>query len=166
MTAFPDMIAPQTAAPAAPSTPARTVDGQRWLIRGAQRVGGAACVLAALGLWVQPGAAWDADLALFKMGLSVGLGFVGLAVMQMGRAVPSVDVEIDTIRREVRLVRGQGRARALVSRTRMTDLGPAELHANMLRMWAQDGALVAEVALSDPQMRARLVGALKDAGKL
>ncbi|WP_299149629.1 hypothetical protein [uncultured Tateyamaria sp.] len=161
MTAFTD-----TLPDIAPADPARTVDGQRMLIRGAQRLVGVALVLAAFGLWIEPGAIWDADLALFKFALSLAIGFAGLICLQSARAVVGVEVEIDTVRREVRLVRGSGRARTLVSRTRIRDLGPAEWCGAMVRLWAHDGALVAEVALSDPALRKGLIDALRDEGKL
>lgn len=161
MTALPDIHA----APSPADSP-RTVDGSRWLKRSAQRLGGAALMTAAAGLWVQPGASWDADVMLIKLGLSLTLGLAGLAVLQAGRAVPPVEVEIDTIRREVRLMRGKGRARQLVTRTALAELGPAEVQGNMVRLWSGDGALIAEVALTDPAIRRSLTGALRDADKL
>ncbi|MFL4471526.1 hypothetical protein ACERZ8_17185 [Tateyamaria armeniaca] len=144
----------------------RMVDGMRWMTRGAQRLGGVALVLSAIGLWVMPGMSFEADLALFKLGVSVALGFAGLAIMQAGRARRTVKIEIDTVRREVRLVRGKRGARDLVSRTAIADLGPAEIHGNMARLWTMDGALVAEVAMSDPNLRRSLMAALRDAGKI
>lgn len=161
MTAVTDFTAPTPLADAP-----RMIHGGRWLARIGQRMGGAALVLAAVGLWVAPGASWDMDLALMKMGLSLAIGFAGLAILTAGRAVPSIEIEIDTVRREVRLVRGKGRARTLVSRTAIADLGPAELHGNMARLWAADGALVAEVAMGDPDLRRGLTAALRDEGKL
>ena len=142
------------------------INGQRWLARSAQRIAGAGLVLAALGLWVAPGASWDGDLALIKLGLSLMIGFAGLTILHAGRAQPTVEIEIDTVRREVRLVRGKGKTRTLVSRTRIRDLGQAELHGNMMRLWADDGALVAEVAMINPDMRRSLTAALRDEGKL
>ncbi|MEO0380669.1 MAG: hypothetical protein AAF252_10385, partial [Pseudomonadota bacterium] len=89
-----------------------------------------------------------------------------LAFLQAGRAQPSVEIEIDTVRREVRLVRGKGRARDVVSQIAIADLGPAEVRGEMARLWTTDGDLVAEVAMSDPALRLSLLGALRDAGKL
>lgn len=142
------------------------VNGARWLTRSAQSLGGVALVLAAVGLWITPGAAFDPQLALFKLGVSATLVLVGLAIVQTGWSKPMVQVEIDTVRREVRLVRGKGRARTLVSRISIADLGPAEVRGTMARLWTADGALVAEVAMSDPDLRRSLMGALRDAGKI
>lgn len=161
MTAITD-ISTTTGVPEAP----HMIGGERWLARGAQSLGGVALVLAAFGVWVAPGAGFEPDLALFKLGVSVALGISGLVIMQAGRAQPAVEFEIDTLRREVRLVRGNGRNRSLVSRISIADLGPAEVHGNMARLWTADGSLVAEVAMSDPDLRRSLMGALRDAGKL
>ncbi|MEL6809320.1 MAG: hypothetical protein AAFO97_16215 [Pseudomonadota bacterium] len=161
MTAITD-ISTTTGVPDAP----HMISGARLLTRSAQRLGGVALLLAAFGLWIAPGAGFDPDLALFKLGVSIALGFVGLAVMQAGRAQRTVEFEIDTLRREVRLVRGSGRARSVVSRISIADLGPAEVHGTMARLWTVDGSLVAEVAMSDPDLRRSLMGALRDAGKL
>ncbi|MEM6371530.1 MAG: hypothetical protein AAF727_01960 [Pseudomonadota bacterium] len=146
--------------------PPRMVDGERWIWRAVQRFFGAAIVLAALGLWIVPAMTFEADVALFKLGLSITFGFAGLAILQAGRRRRSIAVEIDTIRREVRLVRGHGATRKLVARTAIADLGPAEVRGQMARLWSSDGTLVAEVALSDPDLRRSLLGALRDAGKL
>ncbi len=161
MTAIPDVV-PQSQIPETP----HMVDGRRWMIRGARQLAGAALVLAAMGLWVQPGAQLDADLLLIKFALSLVMGFAGLAVVQAGLPEPAISIEIDTVRREVRLVRGQRKSRTLVSRTKMADLGAAEQNGTMTRLWAADGTLIAEVALTDAEARASLLAALRDAGKL
>jgi hypothetical protein len=161
MTAFPDAQDQPT-----PSEFPRIVGGQRWVVRSAQRLIGASLVLAAMGLWIQPGALLDADVMLMKLGVSLCMGFAGLAILQAGRTVPGIEVEIDTVRREVRLVRRKGSTSALVSRTAMTDLGPAEQRGNLLRLWAANGALLAEVAMGDGPARASMIGALRDSGKL
>ena len=142
------------------------VNGDRWLVRSMQRMAGMILIMAAAGLWVVPGSVWDADILATKFVLTILFGVVGLAVLQMGRAQPLVQVEIDTLRREVRLVRGKGQHRTVVSRTAIADLGPAEQHGTMVRLWARDGSLVAEVAMTDPEARRGLTGALRDAGKL
>ncbi|WP_299627232.1 hypothetical protein [uncultured Tateyamaria sp.] len=151
---------------AAPSDRPQMVDGRRWVMRSAQTLGGTTLVLAALGLWVLPGASWDADLLLIKLGLSLFLGFAGIAIMQMGRARPLVQVEIDTTRREVRLVRLAGRVKELVDRTAMSDLGGAAVQGGVVSLFDAHGDLIADVALTDPQTRKSVLGALRDAGKL
>lgn len=160
MAAFSDVMAN-----AVPVEPARLLDGGRWLARGAQRLGGVALVLAAAALWLQPGAMLDADVVLIKLGVSLAAGFIGLALVQGARARPSVQVAIDTVRREVRLER-EGATPRVIGRTAFADLGRAEHLGGMVRLWADDGTLIAEVALTDPATQRTLLGALRDAGKL
>lgn len=161
MTAIPDT----STAPDLPHSP-HMIDGTRWLMRSAQMFGGVCLIMAAFGLWLAPGAGFDPDLALFKLGVSVTVGIAGLAILQAGRPQPTVEIEIDTERSEVRLVRGKNDARTVVSRIAIADLGPAEVHGTMARLWTTDGALVAEVAMSDPKLRLSLLAALRDAGKI
>lgn len=144
----------------------RMVGAQRMIARGSRRMVGATLILAALGLWIAPGGSWDADIALIKLGLSLFSGFAGLAVLSGEPVVAPVQVEIDTVRREVRLVRGKGRARELVSRTAVRDLGQAEMDGAMVRLWDSKGTLLAEVALSDPAVRRGLMSVLRDEGKV
>ena len=142
------------------------VDGQRWLVRSAQRMAGMILIMSSAGLWVLPGSVWSVEILATKFALTILFGVVGLAVLQSGRAQPVVQVEIDTVRREVRLVQGKWQRRTVVNRTPMADLGPAEQHGTMVRLWAMDGSLVAEVMVTDPEARRSLTGALRDAGKL
>ena len=161
MTAFADIVEPKTLAEAP-----RMVSADRFFARVARRVIGSALVLAAFGFWFAPGGSWDADIALIKLGLSVFAGFAGLAVLSGERVVASVEVEIDTVRREIRLVRGKGRAREVVSRTAVRDLGQADMDGVMVRLWDADGALLAEVPLNDMSVRRGLMSMLRDEGKL
>lgn len=131
-----------------------------------RKIVGGGLLLASFGLWLEPGAQASADLLLMKMGLSLSLGFVGLAMMQTRSAYPGREVEIDTVRREVRLIRGHGRKRAVVRSTAIRDLGKAEQLGDMVRLSAANGEPLADVSLLDPTVRTSLCGALKDAGKL
>lgn len=153
----------------APNMPARTVDGARWLARGFAQFVGVVLVLVAFGLWLLPNTQWEADLTLMKLGISLFVGFAGLALLDAGRAQRMVEVQIDTTKGEVRLVRSAKRqpsAQEVISRARFEDLGPAEHRGEMVHLWAGDGGLVAEVALSDPGTRTELLNALRAAGKL
>lgn len=138
-----------------------------------QKTGEIACralgvllVLAALGLWIEPGAHMVTDLVLMKLGVSLFLGFAGLALMQHKSATQDPEVQIDTVRREVRIARPRGRHRSVIRRIAIRDLGRAEAAGNVIRLTAANGALLAAITLNDPDTWSSLHGALQDAGKL
>ncbi|WP_299657438.1 hypothetical protein [uncultured Tateyamaria sp.] len=131
-----------------------------------RKIAGGALLLAGLGLWLEPGAHVDTDLILMKLGLSLTFGFAGLALMQTHNAPSGQEVEIDTVRREVRLIRSHGRKRAVTRRTAIRDLGRAEEIGETVRLSAANGDFLAEVSLADAAVRSSLCGALRDAGKL
>ena len=139
---------------------------RRVAIRSAKTVGGMTLIVAARGLWIAPTTIGDGELVIMKLGLSLFLGFAGLAVMQRSYRKPAPEIEIDTIRREVRLVRGYGRQRRVLGRMSIRDLGKAELCEDAVRLNTANGTFLAEVPLDDTQMRNSLCNALRDAGKL
>lgn len=73
---------------AAPDQAKEMVDGSHLALRAAQRLIGFALLLASAGLWLQPGANWDIDLAVMKLGLSAFLALAAVAVLNLGRAGP------------------------------------------------------------------------------
>lgn len=149
----------QTDAPAA-------LDAHALFMTYGRKIAGAALLLAGLGLWLEPGAQFDAELLLMKLGVSLTFGFAGLALMQTRTGSSGQEVEIDTLRREVRLIRSQGRKRVMLRRTAIRDLGRAEQVGDMVRLTAANGDFLAEVSLADAAVRSSLCGALRDAGKL
>jgi len=163
MTATADMMIDQAAA----LQPVRSVDGGRMMMRLGMRLIGAALVLAALGVWFAPGATWESDVLLFKLVLSVCGGLAGLGLLQASGKPEQPQIEIDTIRRELRLMRpGLIGRRAVLRRCRFDDLGKVEKKGAHLRLWDECNALLAEVTLSDHKMMRSLVAGLRDAGKL
>ncbi|WP_299292508.1 hypothetical protein [uncultured Tateyamaria sp.] len=177
MTAFSDVMPATAVRPDAADLPlnadtdtAHALDGHLVLVRVLQKLLGASLVMAAMGLWLQPGAQLETDVLLMKFVLSLVMGFAGLAVFQASwpaaGAEGDTEIEIDTVRQEVRTVRGRGRARTVLARTRMCDLGAAEPTSDGLRLWDAEGTLMAEVQLTDATARASLTTALRCAGKL
>lgn len=136
------------------------------MVRGSMSFLGAALMLAAAGLWIAPGSDWSADLLLIKLVVSLVIGFTGLALLQQGQTPAAAEVEVDTVRREIRLVRRSLRGDELVSRTKYEDMDRAELNGAHLILWGQDDVMLAEVALTDPVLRRSLLSGLSDAGKL
>ena len=148
------------------TAPTRVMDGAGVLLRGLQRLLGVSLMLAAVLLWVAPGATWESDILLFKLvltltGLMAGIGFLTNTV-----AVDTPDVEIDVSRREVRLV---SRARGEVTTLKTCSFGrlsKVERTGPVLRLWDESGAFLAEVTMMDEAMLKDLVHGLKDEGKL
>lgn len=152
-----------------PESEARMLGDHRLIARGVQRVGGVALLLAAFGLWLQPGALWEADVVLLKIVVSLFAGLMAILLLQSARPQPAAKVVIDTLRREIRLVRAQGDMRmsnTVIRRTPLAEIGRAECTDKMIRLWTQSDDLIAEVALTNPELRRSLIAALKDAGKL
>jgi hypothetical protein len=150
-------IAPQTA---------RTLDGSRMLLRGLQGVVGMALIIAAVGLWIAPGANWAQDVLLMKLGVSAIAGMMGLACLQSFIRPAPPKVEIDTIRHEVRLVRTRGKDRFVLDRCAFKDLTLVENSGTHVQLWGKNDTLIAEVAASDRVSHRSLVTALRVAGKL
>ncbi|MGC1504872.1 MAG: hypothetical protein WA782_12125 [Sulfitobacter sp.] len=147
--------------------PARMANGGRMIIRGAQRLVGVSLTLAALGLWLAPGASWESDIMLFKLILSLTAVIAGLGLISESTSPSAPEVEIDTIRREVRLVRRQrGMADQILQSCGFADLAHAEREGNNVRLWDQAGTFLAEVSLTDRKALSSLVAGLRGAGKL
>ena len=147
----------------------RTVDGARWLARGAQQFTGVVLLMAVVGLWLQPGAAFDQELMLVKLALSAFAGMAGAALIRGGRVQRGVEIEIDLNDEELRLVRPQASGHGapdVVHRCSFAALGSVDMTPHMARMWDAQGGLLAEVPLADPQTRAALLRALRAHGKI
>jgi hypothetical protein len=148
------------------ASPAQTLDGGRLMVRGGQSLLGAALILAAVGLWIMPGSEFSGDVMLMKLVLSLTAAFIGIMLTQQAKTPATPEVEIDTVRREIRLVRRNGKQFECVQSCKFADLDRAEVHGAHVTLWAQGNVMLAEVALTDPQVRRSLMGGLADAGKL
>lgn len=165
MTATADFMNADATAPAL--EPVRIADGGRMVVRAAQRLTGAALVIAALGLWLAPGASWENDLMLFKLILSITAGLAGLGLMQSSAKPNRPQIEIDTIRREVRLVRVVRDGKKLIlQRCGFSELSRAEQKGHYVRLWDSNNILLAEVSLADQNTMTGLMAGLRAAGKI
>jgi hypothetical protein len=147
--------------------PARMADGGRMIVRGAQRLVGVSLTIAALGLWLAPGSSWESDVMLFKLILSITAVIAGLGLVSASSTPRAPEVEIDTIRREVRLVRRQrGVAPVVLQSCAFSKLARAEHEGTNVRLWDESGAFLAEVSLTDRAALTSLVAGLSDEAKL
>ena len=144
--------------------PVRAMDNARSLLRVVQRFSGAALVLAALGLWIVPGASWAAELALVKLAVSLGMGFTGLALWQIGTNTRQVEIELDTESLEARVIMNSMGRSITILNCRFNDLSRVDVHGNTLKLWDCEGNYLAEVDMCRPEVRDRLLRALEDAG--
>lgn len=154
--------------PEAPTIePLRMVDGARMIGRGFQRLFGVALAMTAVGLWLAPGSTFDADILLFKLILSLVALLGGLGLMTASAKPREPEIEIDTIRREVRLVRRmRGIAPIILDTYRFDALARAEFDGTIVKLWDRKGDFLAEVCPTDRTALNSLVGGLQDAGKL
>ena len=137
------------------------------MVRGAQRLLGVSLTIAALGLWLAPGASWESDVMLFKLILSVSAVIAGLALVSASGAPRAPEIIIDSIRREIRLVRCErGKGAVVLQSCAFSDLHHVEQDGCRLRLWEKSGDLLAEVVLTDRTALTSLVAGLRDAGKL
>lgn len=140
----------------------RTRGGHRMLWRGAKRVVGASFSLAALALWLVPAGAGDSAEMLSKLIATLILGVVGATFWQAGAPAPAPEIEIDMIRREVRLVRWYGKTKSLVTRHRFADLSGADFQRRNVQLWDKSGNLLADLTMPDDILTRSLHRALQD----
>lgn len=142
------------------------VDGGRFVLRGAQRLLGVALIAVAFGLWLMPGSDFDHELLLFKLLLSIVAGLAGVGMLQSGTARLDPRVEIDTIRREVRLVRDTASdALQVIDRCAFDALAKVEIDGPHVRLWNASGVFMAEATLTDQQVLSRLATCLRASGQ-
>lgn len=67
------------------------------------RLFGVAAVMAALGLWGLPGSLQGADVAVMKLGLTVGLMLVGAVLIWSAKSGFNDEMQVDLVRRELRI---------------------------------------------------------------
>lgn len=144
----------------------RALQGSCLALRGAQGAAGGLMVLISLGLWFAPGANWAGDVLLFKLLASVMAGMGGVALLQDLVRVNVPNVEIDTIRHEIRLVKTAGKHRRILDRCRFSDLARVVNTGSHVQLWNAKNGLIAEVAAVDRLSHRSLVTALRVAGKL
>lgn len=145
----------------------RPTDEGRVMQRSVQRLMGASLMVAAVALWVMPGSSWDTDLLLFKLALSVTGGMAGFGLLMASAAPRDPRVEIDTIRREVRVVRPtKGTGDMILRRCGFDDLARAEQDGPRVRMWDRNDDLLVDITMKNRDALFSLVGGLKDVGKL
>ena len=149
------------------STQAGMVDGSRAVLRSGQRVLGVALVLAATGLWLTPGSNFGSDVMLFKEGLSVLSLMLGASLMLSGQKPALPDIQIDTLRRELRLVRPRAvGAKRVLHRCSFCDLGRVERIGRNFHFWDERGNFIVDVHIAERRVVDNLTFSLRDSGQV
>jgi hypothetical protein len=135
-------------------------------VKWGQRLSGAALILAAGGLWLAPGASWESDVMLIKLALTVFAAMAGIGLLLASNYERFDEIEIDCIRRELRLVRPGTRGKTVLQRCGFDAIGRAEHEGTVVRLFDPEGGIIAEAALKDRFAMASLLVGLRDVGKL
>tara|TARA_R100000541_G_scaffold6972_2_gene14518 strand:- start:903 stop:1397 length:495 start_codon:yes stop_codon:yes gene_type:complete len=147
------------------SAQAGMVDGSRAVVRSVQRLLGAALVLAASGLWLTPGSNFGSDVMLFKVGLSALSVMLGASLMLSGQKPALPEIQIDTLRRELRLVRPRTvGAQRVLQRCSFGDLGRVERIGRNFHFWDGRGNFIVDVHIAERRVVDNLTFSLRDSG--
>lgn len=142
-------------------------DGNRMVLRMLARGAAITAAFIAVLVWLAPGATWESDVMLFKLGVSIGAVFASIGLWQSSLPPLPPSVEIDTASAELRLIRTDvHKQRRVIERCGFDELQLVELNGRHIAFWAPGGRLLAEITLSNATAHATLLATLRDAGKL
>jgi ABC-type nickel/cobalt efflux system permease component RcnA len=148
------------------STTASAIAGAITIARIMQRIVGVALIAAASGLWLAPGADFSSDVMLMKMGLSAFVLILGFWLVFSVGSKAQTEVELDVMRSELRIMRpGPMGAMLVVYSRALSDLGRVQKSKKGLKFWDEQGAVVADVHVSNQKTMDVLVSGLRDAGQ-
>jgi len=116
------------------------------------RLVAAGLMVCALGLWFSTNTAFDAQMLLFKLGMSLVFAVGGIALYNHATQERAPDVEFDQIRRELRIVKRQFGNEEVVFSKRFEELGEVEMKDNKVVVYDVDGTKIVEVDVADPKM--------------
>ncbi|MCX7565140.1 hypothetical protein OS189_02130 [Sulfitobacter sp. F26169L] len=143
------------------------LNGNRLVMRIAQRLGAVSLALVGVLVWLAPGAGWESEVMLFKLTASLISALLSVALWQYSLPPLPPMVEVDVAAAELRLIRdGAPAASRVLERCAFSDLHLVELAGRRITFWGQGNRLLAEVTLSNAAAHASLLGALRAAGKL
>ena len=113
------------------------------------RVLGAAMVLSSTGIWLMPSAAYDPELVLIKIGISVFFLFAGITLMMVNDPDSHPDAYFDPIRRELRVLQrtSKGRPRTVLRRG-YDSLGSVRFKDRSVELFEIDGSLLIRLPIS------------------
>lgn len=117
-------------------------DGVANIGRTVQNFGALVAGLAALGLWVVPGSDLSLDLFAMKAALTIFLLMLAVALRSGGQR-GDAEVQLDFMRKELRVVDCGASGEVLRKLYRFSDLGAMKIENNALHVQTKDGAQLA-----------------------
>jgi hypothetical protein len=132
----------------APSQPLRTL---------MFRILGTAMVLSASGMWLMPGAQYASELVLIKLGVSIFIFLLGLALLMRNHSDNQPDAYFDPVRGELRVLQKNSRGRPQTVLRRSYDtLGSARFTNDTLEMYDVDGSILMRLPIENAEIRGAL----------
>lgn len=130
--------------------------------RGGRVFFGSVLIISALGLWLVPTAGADAALQMMKLLMSVIMICLGVMfLMSIDRGSEKPEIQIDTQKRELRILRLDKNCRSFVSdRYALNDLGKVMLKSKRLTALDAAGKLLFQVPVSSSETEQALRNAL------
>ena len=143
------------------------LNGSRFAMRFAFKMGTLTFGLVAVLVWLAPGASWESDIMLFKMAITIVATFCAALMWQSSLPVDAPGVEVDVATGEVRVVRENvtGPER-VIERCAFADLHAVDVRGKHITFWGQRERFLAEISLTDAGARKALLAALKSLGKI
>lgn len=116
--------------------------------KGVSLAVGTAAIFACVGMWVIPGSTFSVELLPLKLTVSVFLFLLGCFFVQIGRAASRAEVQVDIVRREVRVMeRADGEPGALIAIWPFVELGAVEVMGGRFRVTDRAGSTLADLRI-------------------
>lgn len=117
------------------------------IFSGALRFAGAAFLLAAAGMWIVPTPAWDAQMVLIRLAVSLAFGCFGFLLLHAGDNSLWDEIHLDRQAGELRHVqRGRDGIARLRQSVTLDDVGVVVVDEDTLTLHARSGEIVMEVS--------------------
>lgn len=114
---------------------------------GSLRFGGVAFIMAAAGLWIVPAPAWDAEMVLIRLLVSLVFGCFGVLLIHAGDTSLWDEIHLDRQARELRHVqRGRDGIARLRQRVSLDVVDAVVIDEDTLVLQDRTGAIVMEVS--------------------
>ncbi len=163
MTSLPDTFMPDGPLRRQRDVPAHFIEAlpENMLRRSAMRVAAVGSLAAAVGLWLVPAVPGDALMQVIKLAFSALLAVGGVAVLTRSRSQNGPEVHIDTHGRRLTVIERDANGRVRSERSYAVDgLKEIVLRDNMLTARDAQGSALIALPVTDPLVRAALMGVL------